>query len=284
MKKISDKIFNTKMILYVLTMLICTAIFCGGTYAWFTAQQGNSIYPVKSATYSLSVEIDGQYVGTCNHQSTVTYFCPLTTNDEHTVTLSYGGTAENGYCVIGSENNTYNTVQIKKGESITLTIQAAQDEEITFSAYWGENSYNNSQKVYGNDDYIMISTTPYEIYLVCEDDTLESIAEKYGVDASDILLYNGISELTVSEEIKIPNPVVEEESVDEEENYVLYTVEEGVTIEMLSLYYGVSEEEILNFNGIVELTVGEEIKIPNTTVTEPFVLQEQLNDLDDSNL
>ena len=56
--------------------------------------------------------------------------------------------------------------------------------------------------------------------------------------------------------------------------YEVYTVAEGVTIDMLAEYYGVSAEEILNFNNITELIVGMEIKIPNTTVTEPFVLEE----------
>lgn len=56
--------------------------------------------------------------------------------------------------------------------------------------------------------------------------------------------------------------------------YEVYTVAEGATIDMLAEYYGVSAEEILNFNNITELIVGMEIKIPNTTVTEPFVLEE----------
>lgn len=282
--KVSDRVFQTRTILSTLTMIICCAIFCSGTFAWFESNRSSQISPITAASYSLSVEIDGVNIGTSSYQSAVSYTCPLATEDLHTVTLTHSGTAENGYCVINAGSSTCSTAQIGKDESITLTIKAAQGENITFSAKWGEYqsgvatysvSDGNSYPVYEDGDCIIISTTPYEVYTVTEGATIELIAEHYGVSVSDILLYNGISELTVGEEIKIPNTEVTEPLVIAEEvSYVLYTVAEGVTIEMLAEYYGVSAEEILNFNNITELIVGMEIRIPNTTVTEPFVLEE----------
>ena len=282
--KVSDRVFQTRTILSTLTMIICCAIFCSGTFAWFESNRSSQISPITAASYSLSVEIDGVNIGTSSYQSAVSYTCPLATEDLHTVTLTHSGTAENGYCVINAGSSTCSTAQIGKDESITLTIKAAQGENITFSAKWGEYqsgvatysvSDGNSYPVYEDGDCSIISTTPYEVYTVTEGATIELIAEHYGVSVSDILLYNGISELTVGEEIKIPNTEVTEPLVIAEEvSYVLYTVAEGVTIEMLAEYYGVSAEEILNFNNITELIVGMEIRIPNTTVTEPFVLEE----------
>lgn len=102
------------------------------------------------------------------------------------------------------------------------------------------------------------------------------IAEHYGVPAEDILIFNGITELTVGETIKIPNTAVTEPLViADDTDYVLYTVAEGATLEMLAEHYGVPAEEILSFNNITELTVGETIKIPHPKVTEPFVLPEE---------
>ena len=282
--KVSDRVFQTRTILSTLTMIICCAIFCSGTFAWFESNRSSQISPITAASYSLSVEIDGVNIGTSSYQSAVSYTCPLATEDLHTVTLTHSGTAENGYCVINAGSSTCSTAQIGKDESITLTIKAAQGENITFSAKWGEYqsgvatysvSDGNSYPVYEDGDCIIISTTPYEVYTVTEGATIELIAEHYGVSVSDILLYNGISELTVGEEIKIPNTeVTEPRVIAEEVSYVLCTVAEGVTIEMLAEYYGVSAAEILNFNNITDLIVGMEIKIPNTTVTEPFVLEE----------
>ena len=195
--KVSDKVFRTRTILSALTMLICCAVFCSGTFAWFNSNRSSSVSPITAAKYSLSIVIDENDIGTSSYQSTVSYTCPLATGDQHTVTLTHNGTAENGYCVINAGGNTYSTVQIEKGGNITLTIQAAQGEEITFTANWGEYqsgattysvSDGDNYLVYGNGDCIEISSTPYQIYTVVEGATLELIAEHYGVSASDILL------------------------------------------------------------------------------------------------
>lgn len=283
--KVPEKVFRTRIILSTLTMLICCAVFCSGTFAWFTSNQRTEIPPITAASYSLLIAVDGTEIGTSNNENNVSYTCPLAAEDEHTVTFTSAGTAETGYCVINAGGKTYSTAQIGKGESMTLTIQAAQDEEITFSANWGapqggvatiSGNAGDSYSIYGDGDCIEVSRTPYESYTVAEGVSLEQIAEHYGVSASDILLYNGITEITVGMEIKIPNTEVTEPPVVEEEvSYVLYTVAEGVTIDMLAEYYGVSADDILNFNNITELIVGETIKIPNTEVTEPFELPDE---------
>ena len=55
--------------------------------------------------------------------------------------------------------------------------------------------------------------------------------------------------------------------------YVKYKVVEGVTLEDLADYYGVTVEDILIYNDISELTVGEVIKIPGIEddTIEPYV-------------
>lgn len=281
--KVPDRVFKTRTILSFLTSFVCFVIFCSSTYAWFNANRNCDIQPIQTAEVLLTVQ-SGEWYATSDSENHVSYTCPLAENDNHSFTITNVGTASTGYCVINADGETFNTVQIGKGDSLTLTIQAAIGTEITFSTNWG--SYHNgiafysvsdgkSYPIYGDGDYIVISTTSYEIYTVAEGATLELIAEHYGVSASDILLYNGIGELIVGEEIKIPNTEVTEPLVIEKEvSYVLYTVAEGVTIEMLAEYYGVPAEEILSFNNITELVVGMEIKIPNTEITEPFMLEE----------
>lgn len=281
--EVPDRVLKTRTILSFLTSLVCFMIFCSSTYAWFNSNRNCDIQPIQTAKVLQTVQ-SGEWNGISDKDNYVTYICPLAANDIHSFTIENVGTASTGYCVINAGGETFSTVQIEKDDSLELTIQATVGTEITFTANWGSYqnatatysvSEGNSYPVYGDGDRIVISATPYEVYTVAEGATLELIAEHYGVSASDILLYNGIEELTVGEEIKIPNTEVTEPFVIAEEvSYVLYTVAEGVTIEMLAEYYGVSAEDILSFNDIDELTVGEEIKIPNTTVTEPFVLEE----------
>lgn len=282
--EVSARVFKTRTALSVLTILTCCVMFCSATFAWFTSAQSAGIEAITTAIYSLDITVDGVSIGTCDSAGSVTYTCPLAADDKHTVTITPTGTAETGYCVINGGDKTNSTEQINAGESFTLTVIAAKDEVITFSANWG--TYQGGISVQalgyegcgtvGDGGCIKISSTPYELYTVAEGATLEMIAEHYQVPAEDILIFNGITELTVGETIKIPNTAVTEPLViADDTDYVLYTVAEGVTIDMLAEHYGVHAEEILSFNNITELTVGETIKIPHSKVTEPFVLPEE---------
>lgn len=272
--KVSDRVFKTRTTLSMLTILACCIIFCSTTFAWFTSNQRSEVAPITAASYSLSIAIDGQTIGTSDNTKNISYTCPLTTDDKHTVVITPAGTAQTGYCVIDAGGKTYSTVQIGKGASLSLTIQAEKGEEIKFSANWG--AYEGSQTTYDNESCIEISTTPYKLYTVVEGVTLDEIATHYGVSASDILIFNGITEITAGMEIKIPNTTVTEPLVvADDTHYELYTVAEGVTIKMLAEHYGVSADDILSFNDITVLTVGETIKIPNPKVTDPFELPDE---------
>ena len=231
--EVPDRVFKTRTILSFLTSLVCFMIFCSSTYSWFNSNRNCDIQPIQTAEVLLTVQSD-EWQATSDNENCVTDICPLATNDIHSFTIANVGTASTGYCVINAGGETFSTVQIEKGDSLTLIIQAAMGTEITFSANWGSYqnatatdsvSEGNSYPVYGDRDCIVISTTPYEVYTIAEGATLELIAKYYGVSASDILLYNGIEELTVGEEIKIPNTTVTEPFVLEE----IPTMEEVAT-------------------------------------------------------
>lgn len=282
--EVSVRVFKTRTALSVLTILTCCVMFCSATFAWFTSEQSAGVAPITTASYSLDITVDGGSIGTCDSKDTVTYICPLVKEDKHIFTITPTGTAETGYCVINGGDKTNSTEQINAGGSFTLTVVAAEGEAITFSANWGTYQSGLAVQALGYEGCgtiadggcIEISSTPYELYTVDEGVTLEMLAEHYQVPAEDILIFNGITELTVGETIKIPNTTVTEPLViADDTDYVLYTVAEGVTIDMLAEHYGVPAEEILSFNNITELTVGETIKIPHPKVTEPFVLPEE---------
>lgn len=185
--------FKTRTALSVLTILTCCVMFCSATFASFTSAQSAGIATITTAIYSLDITVDGVSIGTCDSAGSVTYTCPLAADDKHTVTITPTGTAETGYCVINGGDKTNSTEQINAGESFTLTVIAAKDEVITFSANWG--TYQGGISVQalgyegcgtvGNGGCIEISSTPYELYTVAEGVTLEMIAEHYQVPAED---------------------------------------------------------------------------------------------------
>lgn len=195
--KMTDKVFKLRISLYVLMAIMNCAIFCSTTFAWFNSQQSSIVNPIVAAEYFLKVEIDNKVLDTNE------YICPLTVGDCHVFMISAEGTATTGYCEIKADGQTYTTVPISKNQNITLNVIARQGTEISFSSQWGV--YSGNEQCYGDGNSIVISETPYQVYVVEENVTLEQIAAYYNVSGADILLYNGISEIIVGEELKIPN-------------------------------------------------------------------------------
>lgn len=214
--KMSERAFKTGMSISVLTMLVCCAILCSSAFAWYNSQQTSPVAAINSTTYSLSVKIGGEVRGTCNSIDSVTYTCPLAQNDMHTFTLEATGTAANGYCIIDVGNGTVYIANVTKGESRTLSIRAARGTVISFTASWG--SYDGDT-LEGN--LIELSGTPYVEYTVVPGDTLDAIAERYGVPVADIIAFNGITDvynLAVDSVIRIPNAVIGEPTTVSGEN------------------------------------------------------------------
>lgn len=196
--KLTDTAFKIRITLYVLTMLVCGIFFCSATFAWFSGQGGSHIASIESAKYAVSVEINDTPL------SANEYICPLVKSDEHTFIITAKGTASVGYCVIEIDDKVYSTVAIPQGESITLTIVAAQGTQIRFSAKWGAAPTDSV------GERLEISKTPYTEYTVAENITPEQIAAHYGVSIEEILLYNGIDCITGGDAIQIPNTTVTE--------------------------------------------------------------------------
>lgn len=197
---------KTKPALLALAVLICFTAICSATYAYFADEQTSSVAPVTAASYELKVCVGDDEIGLCNSgNEKVEYICPLAENDMHSFKLSAVGSAKKGYCIITIGDKTYATAEISSGSEFSLHIQAAAGDRIIFSHSWG--NYSGDDAV-GNGGSIISSVSPYAEYTVEDGVSLAMIAEHYGVDGNDILLYNGISELSVGEVIKIPNPSV----------------------------------------------------------------------------
>lgn len=103
------------------------------------------------------------------------------------------------------------------------------------------------------------SRADIQAYTSVGDDTLSSLANKFGVTSSSIALSNGLATAaTISPGLKLVIPPV---------NGIVYTVRVGDTPTSLAQKFSVSQDQIVAYNDaeINGLQVGEQIIIPNAT-------------------
>lgn len=122
-----------------------------------------------------------------------------------------------------------------------------------------------SLKIPNADPYLPDYAVPYATYTVEPTATLTNIAAYYNISESDILLYNNISEIAVGTILKIPGITENTYAVP----FATYTIEATATIEGISEYYGISVVDIVTFNGSVDMTAGNVIKIPGVSPDTP---------------
>ena len=224
---ITEKMFQTRIMISVLCMIACMVAMLSSAFAWFTASVSSEMNVISSAHYSIKIieEGAGEIIESDNGE--YINYCGLKQEDNHVFTLTASGTALTGYCKViitkeldsdlgesEYEINTYETAPIAQGEELTVCIQAAEGSKIEFIPVWGnpQNAVITFSLRKPNVFYINHSMTPHIEYLVLEGATLEALAEYYGVSVEDICTYNGISELVVGDVIKIPG--IEDDSID----------------------------------------------------------------------
>ena len=108
---------------------------------------------------------------------------------------------------------------------------------------------------------------PYATYTVEPTATLSDIAAYYNVSETDILIYNDISEISVNMPLNIPG--VAENMIPYAVPFATYTIEATATLEGISEYYGISVADIVMYNGSVDMTAGNVIKIPGVSPDTP---------------
>lgn len=257
-EKLPDKVFRCRMAVSLLTILACTAVLAASTFALFYLEVSTHASTIAGAYYSVTVD----------STENGTYICPLLPEDKHTFEIKADGTATTGYCKIQVGNQVYYTKRIFQGQSLVLTVQAAENTPIVFTPGWGA----LSEETCGNE--IIHSATPHTTYTVEPTARLSSIAAHYGVSEEDILIYNNIPaaaaadveseaviQLEVGTELRIPNPA---ENVEPYEvPYATYIVEPTATLDAISAYYRISTRDIIAFNDMTTYGAGMSLKIPN---------------------
>jgi len=111
-------------------------------------------------------------------------------------------------------------------------------------------------------DYIGVPTG--NTYTVARGDSLWSIARKFNVSVEDLKLANNLSSslLNVGQVLKIPT---QDEPITGD--YVVYTVSSGDSLYSIANRYGVSVNELIEYNNLAStnLSIGQQILIPSIT-------------------
>lgn len=125
------------------------------------------------------------------------------------------------------------------------------------------------------------------IYIVQRNDTLWSIARKYGVSVQEIITANNLKTnvLTIGQQLIIPikdsdveepsapiippepepEPTPEPEPVPPaQDDYTIYTVQKGDSLWLISQRYGITVPELIDINNLQNLTiyVGQKLLVP----------------------
>lgn len=87
----------------------------------------------------------------------------------------------------------------QNNETIKEQIRESQNKEIVKEEVLEENVPSIFDSLNDNEKYV-----PYKIHFVNENDTVESITEKYETEISKLELYNNLSEIKIGDKIIIP--------------------------------------------------------------------------------
>ena len=110
-------------------------------------------------------------------------------------------------------------------------------------------------------------TQDYAIYKVKKGDTLQSIAEKFGVDVQELKSFNNLKSEKIIEgqEIKIPAKGTAQKQKKETQEYGTYVVQKSAKLEHVAKKLGVSQKELEELNPELKgkwLTKGTVVKVP----------------------
>lgn len=192
-KKISENSFKIRMAMSFIGIIACMTLMLSSAFALFYADVRSDNSTISGAYFAVSVSNtqDGRYT------------CPLASGDSHFFVITAEGTASSGYCMITIDGEKYYTPRLTSGSSFDIEIIAVSGTDISFEGRWGTPSGAEGTLC---GDRIEHSSTEFSTYTVQEGATLQALSDHYNVDVDDILAFNGISELALGAEIKIPYP------------------------------------------------------------------------------
>jgi Membrane-bound metallopeptidase len=159
--------------------------------------------------------------------------------------------------------------KVKSGESLE---NIAKNYRISVQELLKANKNINPNKLKVGENLCIpkktsAKTQEYAIYKVKKGDTLQSIAEKFGVDAQELKSFNNLKSEKIIEgqELKIPAKGTAKKQKKETQKYGTYVVQKSAKLEHIAKKLGVSKRELEELNPELKdkwLTKGTVVKVP----------------------
>lgn len=141
--------------------------------------------------------------------------------------------------------NTANYYTVVKGDSLW---SIAQKYNISVSDLKSLNNLTSNNIYIGQRLLISNNINPStgNSYIVQKGDSLWSIAQKYGINPTELIKYNNLDNLTIyiGQELKIPSSI-------NTNNYVQYTVNKGDTLWGIAKKYNTTVNDIITTNNLI---------------------------------
>lgn len=115
----------------------------------------------------------------------------------------------------------------------------------------------------------------YTIYTVKSGDNLYAISKKYNLNMDELIKYNNLKStlLSIGQQLKIPNKQTSNNQTTSK--YIEYTVKKGDNLYSIGRQYGISQDEIMKYNGLTSnlLSIGQILRIPITNNTSSYIVK-----------
>jgi murein DD-endopeptidase MepM/ murein hydrolase activator NlpD len=159
--------------------------------------------------------------------------------------------------------------KVKSGESLE---KIARNYGVSVQELIKANKNINPNRLKVGENLCIPQKTPtkardYAIYKVKKVDTLQSIAEKFGVDVQELKSFNNLKsdKIIEGQEIKIPAKGTAKKQKKETQEYGTYVVQKGARLEHIAKKLGVSQRELEELNPELKgkwLKKGTVVKVP----------------------
>ena len=149
-KPITEHAFSKAIATSVFSICICLICLCGMTWAWFSSTQTGTAEPIRSAEYSITVLVGETQL------SDVENSFNATNGTTYNITLTAGGTATTGFCVVSytttdngdTKTGKLYTEQLSPGEILHFSISLNNGGKLIFQPQWG--THANPTDIYEN--------------------------------------------------------------------------------------------------------------------------------------
>ncbi len=294
-RKICDKVMIARVVLTVSIMVMCLTAMSMTAYAYFSHNIVTSNNIIKSAEFSMELEIkDGSTPVKLETVNSKTFKANFVEGKTYTVTVIRKGDASTGFCTVYAENcinGIYHTQQLgengtsAKKDTITFTLSTSKDTVVTFTAHWGTSSKYTQFGTQGANGILYIEDKETVAMTISDPISLkdpnpnkgeasEGIVNEESVDESDDVS-NDVSAEESNEE---SNDVGAEESTEEskdtvnENGEIIYIVKAGDMLSRIAAMYDLDYRDLAYYNGIENpslIEVDQIIKIPPSDWVRP---------------